>query len=110
QGRLAIDLPAVHAVLLARRAEMRVAAPVLDPAEKQSRAVGEQGGAGVENAVNRVGPIDAGEDRVGGVALKKLLMSSRSHGLVSFSSPLMTFSARRISSSESRKARVDSAP
>lgn len=49
---------------------MRMTAAVFHTAQQQCRAVGEQRGAGVENAIDLIGPVRGGQDGVEFVALK----------------------------------------
>ena len=64
QGGLRIDPPAVPAVGGAGRAEMGLPAAILDAAQQQRRAVGQPRRAGIEHAVDRIGPIGGGQDGI----------------------------------------------
>ena len=66
-----IDVPSVHAVHGARRAEMRETAAVLHPAKQQGRSVGEQRCSGIKYAIDPIRPIFAGQDWISGMPMQK---------------------------------------
>ena len=71
QRRFTIDLPSIDAILRARGAQMRQAAPVFNAAQEQSGSIRQQGCAGIEHAVDGVGPILARQDGIARVAQKQ---------------------------------------
>ena len=76
---LAIDRPPVDAVGRSRRAQVRVPAAILGPAQQQRGAVGQSRGPGVEHGVDGVRPVVRGENRVSGVPVEERLVVRRRH-------------------------------
>src|ERR1041385_2753557 len=104
-------------------------APIFDSAKQQGRLVGECRGAGIKNRMNWIGPVRGRQYRILGMAMKKRFEPVRFHAVcfVAASSSsvgnrnfgtkrvargvvAVTLDEARISRSESKKHRVDSAP
>ena len=71
QRRLFVDHPAIDAVDRARRAQVRVTAPILDATQEQRRTIAQERGARVEHGVRGVRPVGRAQDRVRGMSVKQ---------------------------------------
>ena len=71
QSGLRVNLPVIHAIGGAGHTKVGMAAPIFHAAQQQGRAVRQQGGAGVEHAIDRIGPIGGGQDGIELVTAKE---------------------------------------
>src|ERR1035437_8189860 len=122
-----INLPSVYAIGRTGCTKMRETSSVFDTAKQQGRSILEQRCACIENAVDRVWPVSARQDRVRGMAMKQRFVMILtcvhwiSDGLRKLLKPeptstsclvigMSASSRRRISKSAIRNESVDSAP
>src|SRR5260370_11177718 len=122
--RAIVDDPSVETVLRARRAQVRMAAPILDSAKEERGAVLEPRSRRIEDRVRWIGPLRCGENWVARVPAKECLVAHSRHWMTPRDSPVpfdstgfrdkrvsrLTLSADRMSKSESKKDSVDSPP
>src|SRR5690348_488026 len=110
-----IDPPSVDAVVGPRGAEMRVAAPILDPAEEERGPVRKTRRSRIEHRVRRIGPVGGGQNRIARVPSKQHLVSGSGRHVVSWQASagagrLSVRYAPRMSHKANRKEMVASAP
>jgi hypothetical protein len=74
-----INLPSVYAIGRTGGAKMRETSSVFDTAEQQGLSILEQRCACIENAIDRVWPVFARQDRVQGMAVKQRLVMIRNY-------------------------------
>ena len=74
---LGIDRPAIDAVARSGGTQMRMAAPVLDPAEEQGRAIPKSSRPGVEHRVCRVRPVSRRQNGIRVVSVEQGFVAVR---------------------------------
>ncbi len=85
QRWLGIDAPSVDSIGGTRGAQMRQAAPVFHAAKQQRISVWQPYSPGVEDAVDRIGPVVPAQDRIAGIA-REQGMSAHGSGFRLFQS------------------------
>src|SRR5581483_10728632 len=68
--RRSVNLPIVNPVFRTRRAEVGMPAPILDAAQQECRAVRKKRRSGVEDRIDRVGPVSGAQDGVPRVTME----------------------------------------
>ncbi len=78
QRRLRINAPAIDSIRGSGRAKVRQATPIFDATQQQRVSVVQTNDTGVEDAVDRIGPVLAAENRVGGMAEEERVLAVKS--------------------------------